>query len=224
MTLETAQVESTEELATKLAHFEREGWAIFEDVFDPERDFAPLFEDFERIANRLADEELTPEQREAWPPDGDLNAKLIHLAEYGGEIDGSPFDPSIRPTTVGTADRDPLPGQARLRSPAPSAAARRGRAVCRSRDLFLSDPARADQGSRAIPGSGRRAGPRDPVASRPRGAVTRGRRHRDDHGVGGPERRHGGRRVLEDRSRQPSPGIGAALPQPGERRPPSRTA
>ena len=111
MTLETAQVESTEELATKLAHFEREGWAIFEDVFDPERDFAPLFEDFERIANRLADEELTPEQREAWPPDGDLNAKLIHLAEYGGEIDGSPFDPSIRPTTVGTADRAPYLGK-----------------------------------------------------------------------------------------------------------------
>ena len=67
MAVETAPVERTDELAAKLAHFEREGWVIFEDVFDPERDFAALFEDFERIVERLADEELTAEQLSAWP-------------------------------------------------------------------------------------------------------------------------------------------------------------
>ena len=111
MAVETAPVERTEELEEKLAHFEREGWVIFEDVFDPERDFAALFKDFERIAERLADDELTPEQLAAWPRDGDLQAKLMYLAECAGEIDPSPFDPSIRPTTIATADRDPYLGK-----------------------------------------------------------------------------------------------------------------
>ncbi len=111
MALATSELQDTDAVAERLAHFEREGWVIFEDVFDPERDFGPLFEDFERIADGLAGEMLTPEQRAAWPPDGDLHAKLLHLAETNGEIDPEPFDPSIRPTTIATATWPPYLGK-----------------------------------------------------------------------------------------------------------------
>ena len=111
MALAKSELQNTDAVAERLAHFEREGWVIFEDVFDPDRDFAALFHDFERIADGLADETLTPEQRAAWPLSGDLHAKLIYLAESAGEIDPSPFDPSIRPTTVATATRLPYLGK-----------------------------------------------------------------------------------------------------------------
>ena len=97
MALATSELQNTDAVAERLAHFEREGWVIFEDVFDPDRDFAALFHDFERIADGLADETLTPEQRAAWPLSGGLHAKLIYLAETAGEIDPVPFDPSISP-------------------------------------------------------------------------------------------------------------------------------
>ena len=97
MALAMPELQDTNAVEAQLAHFEREGWVIFEDVFDPGRDFAALFHDFERIADGLADETLTPEQRAAWPLSGDLHAKLIYLAETAGEIDPVPFDPSISP-------------------------------------------------------------------------------------------------------------------------------
>ena len=84
----------------QLNHFDREGWLIVRDVFDPERDFGPLLADYSVIADRQAARILSDEQHEAYDDWWDFLKKFLYLARCTGGFDHQPYDISLPPKEI----------------------------------------------------------------------------------------------------------------------------
>jgi len=84
----------------QLQQFDEEGWLLVEDVFDPERDFAPVLADYERIADSLGDRMLAQGTISSYDRTASFAGKMISLAEQTGGFDTQPFDISLPQSSI----------------------------------------------------------------------------------------------------------------------------
>lgn len=93
--------------ADQLRHFTDEGWLLVEDMFDVERDFGPLFDDYCAIADGLA-ASLQADQAVdvSYAREGSFNDKMLALARWTGGCESQPFDISL--PQAGVRDDTPM--------------------------------------------------------------------------------------------------------------------
>jgi len=90
--------------AAQLKQFREQGYAVAEDVFDPESDFAALKRDYSDILDGVAASMLNCGTIQSYARHDPFSERLINLVEQAGDLPMQPFDISLpqRPITADT--------------------------------------------------------------------------------------------------------------------------
>ena len=79
----------------QLEQFYSEGYVVVEDVFDPDRDFAPLNADYDELLDRVAGEMLSRGEITHYEATGTFQDRLIEVIKQVGKLYIQPFDISL---------------------------------------------------------------------------------------------------------------------------------
>ena len=85
----------------QIERFHSEGYVVVPDVFDPERDFAPLLADYGELLDRIAGEMRNQGELAHYDPTGSFQQRFLEVIEQVGQLYIQPFDISLPQKNIG---------------------------------------------------------------------------------------------------------------------------